>query len=50
MRRLTTLRLELNALKAAMSKARHNSCTLTNYIEMLLRRDLQVDAPKQTLK
>lgn len=42
MRQSVTLRLDPSLLKAARSKAAGDNRTLTNYIETLMRRDLQI--------
>ncbi|MGZ9190195.1 MAG: hypothetical protein ACXW39_09085 [Nitrospira sp.] len=48
MRQSVTMRLDPNVLKAARQKAISDNRTLTNYIETLLRRDLQTtdDEPR----
>ena len=50
MRQSVTMRLDPNVLKAAKRKAISDNRTLTNYIETLLRRDLQTAADEPTLE
>jgi hypothetical protein len=42
MRQSVTMRFDPDVLKAARGKARGDNRTLTNYIETLMRRDLQM--------
>lgn len=50
MRQSVTMRLDPSVLNAARNKAGRNNRTLTNYVETLMRKDLQMDAPEPTLE
>ncbi|HLI10552.1 MAG TPA: hypothetical protein VKY65_03040 [Alphaproteobacteria bacterium] len=50
MRQSFTMRLDPSVLKAARKKAARDNRTLTNYIETLLRRDLQASTDEPRLE
>lgn len=50
MRQSVTMRLDPDVLSAARGKAIGDNRTLTNYIETLMRRDLQLDAAEPALE
>ena len=50
MRQSVTMRLDPDVLMAAKRKAVGDNRTLTNYVETLMRRDLQLDAAEPTLE
>jgi hypothetical protein len=50
MRQSVTMRLDPGVLKAARRKATADNRTLTNYVETLLRRDLQAGPREPTLR
>lgn len=50
MRQSMTIRLDPVVLKAARGRARRQNRTLTNYIETVLRRDLQLDEDEPSLE
>jgi hypothetical protein len=49
MRQSVTMRLDPDVLKAARDKAAEDNRTLTNYVETLLRRDLQATSSEVAL-
>jgi len=50
MRQSVTMRIDPDVLQAAKSKATSDNRTLTNYVETLIRRDLQMGADEPTLE
>ncbi len=50
MRQSVTMRLDPDVLKAARGKATRDNRTLTNYIETLMRRDLEMGAMEPVLE
>jgi hypothetical protein len=50
MRQSITVRLDPAVLHAARNKAGTDNRTLTNYIETLMRKDLQIDVSEPTLE
>lgn len=50
MRQSVTMRFDPDVLRAARSKAIGDNRTLTNYIETLMRRDLQMGGTEPTLE
>lgn len=49
MRQSITMRLDPAVLKAARNKAGSDNRTLTNYIETLMRKDLEIEASEPSL-
>lgn len=50
MRQSVTMRLDPDVLKAARSRAADDNRTLTNYIETLMRRDLQMSGAEPAME
>ena len=50
MRQSMTIRLDPTVLKAARNRARRQNRTLTNYIETVLRQDLDLDSSDDHLE
>lgn len=50
MRQSVTMRIDPDVLKAARSKAVSDNRTLTNYVETLMRRDLQMGTSQSDLE